>query len=208
MKKLLTVLILIASTQFVRAQKIENLAENGRVYLWDKPVTDGFNYKGVLPGNMHPVVVYTAMGTRVLALFNDEQFIQAQGYFTDSFMTANSSRIVGYEYVVMYIGKFSWMTKGQLRKLSGMQKVTAKGFNSTEKYTLMAQAPRTVLGTREAGTGKILLAGSTPEPQPASPERPVDDASKKVETKKFNPPAPGGSDKKTEPAKTIIPRGF
>lgn len=107
----LTIMVGTASAQIFGSSPTQDPASITRVYLWDKPVTDSLNYKGVLPGDMFVVTAFTFDGRPVMVLFDAIQYKQAQGYFTDSFMKANIGRIVGYEYVVTYIGKFSWMKK-------------------------------------------------------------------------------------------------
>lgn len=171
----------------VASAQTQKPAEITRVYLWDKPVTDSITYKGILPGTMHVVTVFAAKGQSFYALFDSAQYAQAQSYFSDEFMRVNAGRIVGYEYVVSYIGKFSLLTKKELKKLSGMQKMTAIAFNEKEKFTLMAQAPRTVEGYRDAN-GNILLKEENkfvPGPAVRTPS-----PTREPERKVFTPPLP------------------
>lgn len=196
MKRIIFVLSLTAMVGTVHAQlfgssRVQNKASVSRVYLWDKPVTDSITYRGILPGSMRVVTMFGADATAYTVLFDSIQFVQAQNYFTDTFMKANSGRIIGYEYVVEYIGRFSWIKKKDLKKLSGMQKITAAAFNEKEKFTLMAQAPRTVKGRRDKNGDILLQTENEPavnntfnQPSSTPPTTVVS------EKKSFSPPLP------------------
>lgn len=212
MKKTIFLFVLILTGGYVSAQifssnRIQNPAEITRVILWDKPVTDSLSYQGIMPGNMRVLTMFTPdRGIPLFVLGDSVQYMQAQGYFTDSFMQANTSTIVGYEYVVSYLGKFSWLSKRALKKLSGMQKITAAAFNESEKYTLMAQAPRTVYGRRLAN-GTIVLKSDVPQAPQVPPVVPPVEP-KKEEVKKFKPPTPPSvSNTDVEQKKEIPPPG-
>ncbi len=154
MKKVLFSLILLIGSVVAIAQQTK--PDVLRVMVWDRPTTDNLTYKGVLPDTMRIVTMYTSTGSPVFVLTGWSQYQAIQDWFDDSTNT-QSGKIVGSEYVVSYIGRFSYISRKRMRKLEGMQWVNAKAFNEKEKYTMMAEAPRLVTGKRNA-KGDIVLA--------------------------------------------------
>lgn len=184
MKKVIILLVCVVVMQQLPAQifgpgKIQDPASITRAYLWDRPIADSLNYKGVLPGGVNIMPLFTWNGLPILSLPDSTQYAEAKGYFTKELINRYKDTIVGFEYLVSYVGKFSWIKRKKIKQLSGMQKMTAIAFNEKEKYTVLAQSPRKVFGKRNEYGNIVLLLPSTgtsslpskPKPEQFSPAK-------------------------------------
>lgn len=170
MKKMLSIGILLMSVLLGTAQV--DPASITRLYLWERPVTDSLNFPG-LPGKVYPVMMFSADGKHAYnALLDSTHYVEIQNSFSNSlFKERSKTTIIGYEYVVQYIPKFSKLTRRDIRKLSGIARVTAKAFNDSDKFTVMAQSPEPVIGERDVSGNKVLKLPIVSPAQPVQVEK-------------------------------------
>lgn len=124
---------------------VQNPADVSRVIVWDIARTDSLDSKD----GIRPVLAYTYPGRSVLILAKPSEYQKMKAQFVDSIQpNVPEGVLVGYEYGVMYLSKFSILSKKQIRKLSGSQKLNAQALNEKEKYTLLAESPTPIFGER------------------------------------------------------------
>jgi hypothetical protein len=88
--------------------------------------------------------------TPVFMLVDSSMFETIKSWFSDSLYQEKLKRgTIGFEFVVSYLEKLSWLSKKDMKKLTGMQKLTAESLNKTAKYTGMAQGPKHITGERD-----------------------------------------------------------
>ena len=162
MKKIASLFVLLGFVLFGTAQV--DPATITRLYLWERPVTDSFNFPG-LPGKLYPVIMFSADGKYAFtALFDSTRYAESQHRFlSQPFIEESKTKIGGYEYVVQYIPKFSKLKRRDIRKLSGMARITAQAFNDSDKFTVMSLSPQLVVGERDSLGNKVLKFFSTTE---------------------------------------------
>lgn len=138
-------------------KKVQDAAQTIRVYIWDRPVTDNLTYKGILPDGMQPVTMFSFDGkTPYYTLPSSSQYLDIQTWFTK--LPKNDTLIVGAEYVIAYLDKFSWVKPKKIRKIENPTiKMTVAAFNNSSKYVILSVSPRLVYGVRDPSTGNIML---------------------------------------------------
>lgn len=163
MKTILSFLFLIpvsvsAQLRLFNNENPQQPAEVSRAIIWDIAQTDSLNYFG----DIRPVLGYTYPGKSllILAKSNEYEEIKKRADSLGSLQFNDASVVVGFDYGVTYLPKFSLLTKKQLKNLTPTQKLTATALNDKEKYTLLGMNPRPVYGRRtiDPKTKEMVIA--------------------------------------------------
>jgi hypothetical protein len=98
--------------------------------------------------------------TSYYTLPSSDQYTEIQKWFTN--LPKNDTLIVGAEYVISYLDKFSWIKPRKIKKIENpTTRITVAAFNNSSKYLILSVSPRLVYGVRDPSTGNIMLKMST-----------------------------------------------
>ncbi len=170
---ILTVSVSASAQIFQKKTPDQNPADVHRALIVDIPRTDSLDAKD----GIRPVLAYTHGSSPILILAKQNEYDTIKHLFSEEMLPKMGGDVlVAYDFAVMYVPKFSYLTKKQIKKLSGSQKSNAQALNELDKYTLLAQSVKPVYARwvydDKLKTDKLVILQSVTTQQPNQYQQP------------------------------------